>query len=224
MSGKLAVPSVSVGGSTASPASPLRQILAALFTLIGSLDGLLLAATFIEQNLLLIGGLIVIVIAMIAIAWLLIHMPRFVLIICLVSVIVAALPLWMWVVNMEVKPVDVAITQPTLNSDVTMEYTVQGTVSDPSAKVYVLVHPLKTRETWVQQLPLVGRDGSWQTTVFFGTSVLGIDEPYEVIALATKENSVVNFATGNNLKADQVLQQLPDHTNKSKVITVRRPK
>jgi hypothetical protein len=45
---------------------------------------------------------------------------------------------------------------------------------------------------------------------------------YELIALATRENFLVTFATGNQLRAGQVLPGLPRNTNKSAVVTVSR--
>jgi len=198
--------------------------MAGLLTLIGSLDGMLLAAAFIEQNLLLIIGLVIVIIVMFGISWLLLNMTRVVLVVGLVIASIAVIPLWIWLANIELKPIDAAITAPTSAEMVTMKSTIRGKVSDPNAQVHVLIHPLATQETWVQQSPIVGRDGTWQTAVFFGTPTLGIDEDYEIIVLATRENFIINFVTGNSLKPGQVLTQLPERTNKSQVITVHRIK
>jgi len=138
----------------------------------------------------------------------------------LVLVVIA----WSLLASSAVTPIKVNITDPQDGASVTMQYLVKGTVSDPDAKVYVIVHPLRVSEMWVQQLPIVGGEGNWQASVYFGTETLGIGERYELIALATNDNFLITWATGNALGEGQKLTSLPRKSNRSNLITVTRPK
>lgn len=108
--------------------------------------------------------------------------------------------------------VAIAISDPQNGQDVTMRYTVRGTVS-PRAEITVLIHPLATNEFWVQNFPVVGNDGNWQNLCYFGTEDRGIGEDYEVFAVTPKKK----------LEVGQVLYSLPEYTNLSNVVTVTRP-
>src|SRR4051812_11889047 len=47
---------------------------------------------------------------------------------------------------------------------------VEGKTSKVDWPVFVLVHPMETREWWVQPLPSpTNRDGSWRASTYFGT-------------------------------------------------------
>ena len=109
--------------------------------------------------------------------------------------------------------VQIQIESPKQNAEVAMEDTVRGKVSDSRVPVYVLVHPLKTNQWWVQRMPSpANQDGSWRTTCFFGTETQGAGEEFEVLALATTEK----------LKEGQVLKELPKCGARSDIVTVKR--
>lgn len=146
-----------------------------------------------------------------------------ILVVFLISVAVSVIA-WSWLASTSIKPVQVVITKPINDENVTRRYVVQGTVSDPNCKVHVIVHPLTVPKMWVQNSPIIGIDGSWKTEVYFGTETLGIGDKYEVIALATNENFLVTLATGNFLREGRVLESLPRNTNRSNVVTVTRSK
>ena len=202
----------------------VKEGLATLLTIIGSLNGIFILAAFVQKNIQLVGGLLVIVPVMIVVAWFIYaKCPQRVLFGVLATFSVLLIFLGIWLSNMELEPVDITIIDPQNGKNVTMEYLVRGMASDSEARVYVLVHPLSTREIWVQTQPIVSPDGSWQVICCFGTETLGIGDQYEVIALATKENFLVNLFTGNCLRAGQKLKRLPQETNISNVVTVIRP-
>jgi hypothetical protein len=146
-----------------------------------------------------------------------------ILIIFLISVAVVVIA-WSCLAGISINPIQVVITKPANDGNVTMRYLVQGTVNDPNSKIHVITHPLTVPKMWVQNPPVVGTDGSWQTDVYFGTDTLGIGDRYEVIALATNENFLITFATGNLLREGQILESLPRNTNRSNIVTVTRPK
>lgn len=146
-----------------------------------------------------------------------------ILVVFLISVAVAVIA-WSWLAGINIRPIQVVITKPSNDENVTMRYLVQGTVNDSSSKVHVIIHPLTVPRMWVQNPPVVGTDGNWQTDVYFGTETLGIVDKYEVIALATNENFLVTFATGNLLREGQILESLPRNTNRSNIVTITRPR
>lgn len=148
---------------------------------------------------------------------------KVVVIIFLVAIVSAAIAV-IRITDNAVRHVAVAIKQPADGELVPMRYLVQGTVGDPSSTVRVVVHPQSVPWRYVQPAPVVGGDGGWQVYVGFGTDAQLTDEEFEVIAIATHENSLVMWLTGNLLRPGSVLKELPRNTNRSKVITVTRPK
>lgn len=187
-------------------------------------------ASLINQDALLILAISVLVVVFAIAVYGFIRLEFFkrlniglILIVFLISVVVAVIA-WSWLAGINIKPIQVVIIKPLNGENVTMRYLVQGTVNDPNSKVHVIIHPLSVPKIWVQNPPIVGTDGSWQTDVYFGTETLGIGDKYEVIALATNENFLVTLATGNFLREGQILDSLPHNTNRSNISTVTRPK
>ena len=110
---------------------------------------------------------------------------------------------------------EVRIVQPQQNAEVGLTHLVRGNVSDPNARVRVLVHPLLTNLWWVQRPPSPpNQDGSWQTVCYFGTETEGVDEYFELIAIVTRER----------LDEGQTLSNLPDGAIRSDIIAVKRTK
>ncbi len=109
--------------------------------------------------------------------------------------------------------VQIKIESPQQSSEVSLESTVRGTVSDPKVRVYVLVHPLKTNQWWVQRSPSpTNQDGSWRTSCFLGTETEGMNEEFELLALATTES----------LTEGQIFKELPQCGKRSDIVTVKR--
>lgn len=109
--------------------------------------------------------------------------------------------------------VQIQIESPKQNGEVAMRDMVRGKISDPKVPVYVLVHPLKGNQWWVQPLPSpANQDGSWRTSCFFGAEIQGIGEEFEVLALATTEK----------LKEGQIFKELPKCGARSDIVTVKR--
>lgn len=83
------------------------------------------------------------------------------------------------------KPLQVVITSPTTNTTVEMVDQIRGYVSDPTAKVWLVIHPLQSSDCWIQQAVIVEADGSWASMARFGennSAHRGL--PYEIRALA----------------------------------------
>jgi len=186
-----------------------------------------LLATLVKQDSLLILLIIVATVALIGAIYrfrgtILHNVVR--LLIFFVASVILAVVFWALLANSRVTPTKVSITDPQDTTPVTMQYLVKGTVSDPNSRVYVVVHPLRVSEMWVQQSPIVDGEGNWESSATFGTESLGIGERYQVIALATNDNFLVAFATGNLLREGQKLTSLPRKSNRSSLITVTRPR
>ena len=81
--------------------------------------------------------------------------------------------------------VAVRITAPPDRSDVPWRPPVMGTLSDPSARLWVVVHPIETSEYWVQPKVSVEADGTWSTVIYIGRAGR-IDEGkgFEIVAFA----------------------------------------
>lgn len=136
--------------------------------------------------------------------------------------IVLAVVSWVSLSNVKVRPVYIEIVEP---KDATLvrehRYLVKGTVGDSNAKVSVVVRPLEPLDYWVQDPPTIDANGNWQVNAYFGERNVGRGEKYEIIALATYENFLVTWITGNCLAIGK-RQALPSSTNRSNIVTVTR--
>jgi len=96
----------------------------------------------------------------------------------------------------------IIIISPTDGSHVCMQAMVRGTISDSNLQVFVLIHPMATDRFWVQPLP--ERGSNWHTYCFFGEPNRGIGEPFEIIAVASRNRNL--FRRGDTLPSP-----LPDN-------------
>jgi len=91
---------------------------------------------------------------------------------------------------------------------------VEGTVSDPNANVWVVVHPMAVSDYWVQPKPTVKREGAWRVKVYIGRpGTIDIGEEYEIQAFANPKG---------NLREGLKLPGWPDADGKSQIIDVTR--
>jgi hypothetical protein len=68
---------------------------------------------------------------------------------------------------------------------------VQGKVSDPDAKVWVIVHPLEVSDYWVQAKPSVSEDGTWRVKVYVGRpGPDDVGKSFEILALANPQSEL----------------------------------
>lgn len=113
----------------------LQKVLTVALAIIGSLDGVLIIAKFVQQNIHLMVGLFVIAVVMIGVAWLMFVRQLWLVLVVILGVsIVALIPLWIWVANTEIEPINVTITDPQDSGPVTLRYLVKGEVSAPMHK------------------------------------------------------------------------------------------
>jgi hypothetical protein len=140
----------------------------------------------------------------------------------LLSIIIAAVPL-AWPASVKITPIQITITEPQDGSNINgPRHMVKGIVKDhPDAGVYVVVRPLVPQNYWVQDSPTIDSQGSWQVNAYFGDLNVGVNEDYEIIALATDENFLVTLMTGSFLTTGQT-KSIPVNMNRSNIVTVRR--
>ena len=112
-----------------------------------------------------------------------------------------------------VETASVVISEPEADGTVMgVRLLVRGSVTEPNAKVMVLVHPLLTATWWVQGTVLTDPDGSWQINVHLGTETEGRGERFELVAIIPKRRK----------KEGAVVDEIPEHFARSSRVTIRR--
>ncbi len=197
--------------------SPIKWVLAIASYIADLFTVAVILAPIVKQNALLIFFILVAAIGLFAAFYLLRQKIQYWMVF-VGSMLFAALAVLL-LVNYDVTPLQVSITDPRDGANVTTPCLIEGTVSDPKAKVYVFVRAQRESEMVVQQLPIVDGEGKWQGSVHLA---IDVGELYEVIALAVNDNSLVTCVTGNVFSEGQKLTSLPTKSNKSNLVTVTR--
>jgi len=111
-----------------------------------------------------------------------------------------------------------AIMEPQNDARVCWRNMVRGTVSDPKLQVFVAIHPMATDKFWIQPIPNMRSDGRWEAYCYFGEPNIGIGEPFEIIAIASRNRNL--FREGDTLASP-----FPDNLQiliRSNPVTVKR--
>lgn len=103
-------------------------------------------------------------------------------------------------------PCSITIDVPKSEENVKLKTLVKGKVSNKSLKVFVAIHPMATNKFFIQPIPTISSDGSWQAFCYFGESKKGIGEPFEIIALSSKDINLLK-------EGDTLPSPLPDMEN-----------
>lgn len=91
---------------------------------------------------------------------------------------------------------------------------VEGTVTDPNAKVWVVVHPMEVSDYWVQPSVTVKGNGTWKVMIYIGRpGTIDVGKQFEIMAVANPKA---------RLKEGDVLREWPEAQRKSQVIEVTR--
>lgn len=91
---------------------------------------------------------------------------------------------------------------------------VEGTVSDPNADVWVIIHPMDVSDYWVQPRISVRGDGTWTVQVYVGRpGRLDVGKRFEIMACANPSQPV---------SEGTIVTWWPDAKWKSEVIRVLR--
>jgi hypothetical protein len=106
------------------------------------------------------------------------------------------------------------VNSPTERAQVSEQTVVEGTVSDPKAKVWVFVHQVGMSDYWPQPGVSVQANGTWKGTIYIGRpGQSDVGKQYEIMAVANPKA---------NLKHDSVLKGWPEAQARSPVIEVIR--
>ncbi len=109
---------------------------------------------------------------------------------------------------------NIRITAPSDNTAVPERPFVEGKVMDPSAAVWVVVHPMAVSDYWVQQRITVRADGMWRVMIFVGRpGSIDVGNHFEIMAVANPKM---------RLKEGDILKEWPEAQAKSQVIEVIR--
>jgi hypothetical protein len=108
----------------------------------------------------------------------------------------------------------VEITSPADGGVAPSRLLVQGTSSDSSASVWLIVHPLEMSDYWVQPRVSVQEKGRWAVSAYIGRPG-GEDagKQFELLAVANPKDP---------LKEGEVLENWPEAEARSQVVIVTR--
>jgi hypothetical protein len=105
-------------------------------------------------------------------------------------VLIFFLVLALWIESAEAQ-LKVEITAPADKAFVPQRPIVEGRVSDPSAIVWVVVHPLEVSDYWVQPHVTVRANGSWKVQIHIGRpGSLDVGKTYEIKAVVNPEGEL----------------------------------
>ena len=108
----------------------------------------------------------------------------------------------------------VSISAPQDNAVVPHRPFVEGTVSDNTASIFVIVHPMETSEYWVEPKPTVRKNGIWRVQIYVGDAgAAHKGKHFEVMAVANAQRK---------LKEGQKLDDWPSAQARSEVLEVVR--
>lgn len=80
--------------------------------------------------------------------------------------------------------VDITISVPVQGSLVDQRQDISGSVSDPAANVFVVVHPVTVSEFWIQPPVTVRNSGEWKVKAHFGRQGMDQGAEFEIRAFA----------------------------------------
>jgi hypothetical protein len=127
-----------------------------------------------------------------------------------------------WVSDWPPPDIRVVIDQPKDGAEVGQRALVAGKSTPVPRAIYVLVRARSTTTWWVQDLPGIDGEGNWSVKAYFGTTGLGLGETFDIIAVATSENSLTRVLRGVNLSAGQQFSTLVPSLAKSSLVVVKR--
>jgi len=118
------------------------------------------------------------------------------------------------VLNVNAEEIKLRITAPLDRAEVPERPFVEGTITDPNVKLWVVVHPVGVSDYWVQPNVTIKEDGTWKVKIYIGRpGAVDLDKQFEILAVTDPE--IV-------LTEGKVLDDWPNARCKSQVIEVRR--
>lgn len=91
----------------------------------------------------------------------------------------------------------ITITDPADGSKVIQREYVKGTVSDPHADVWVVIHPVETSDFWIQPPVTVKNNGTWKVKAYFGRAGMDVGKEFEIRAFANPVSALQEGKSSN---------------------------
>lgn len=114
----------------------------------------------------------------------------------------------------ELKRLEINIIKPKDGGSVSERPYVRGTVADPNAKVWVIVHPMEVSNYWVQPRVSVKKDGTWKVCIYVGRpGSVDVGKHFEIMAVANPKSK---------LKEGDILNEWSEARWESEIIEVVR--
>lgn len=115
----------------------------------------------------------------------------------------------------QIKPqVPIIITSPNNNESVSQRPLIQGSVSNSSYEVWVIVHPMEVADYWVQPRLTVRDNGIWKTSIYIGREGnIDVGKHFEIMAIANPKDK---------LEEGMKLSYWPDAEKKSEIVDLIR--
>jgi|GEM_PF-1863335 len=116
--------------------------------------------------------------------------------------------------ELERQNLTIRMLEPQDGDAVPVNPTARGTISDPDANVWVIVHPLEVSDFWVQPFVTVKRDSSWKVRIHVGRpGSIDVGKHFDIMAVA---NPTINLYEG------LVLKRWPEAECRTEIIEVTR--
>jgi hypothetical protein len=125
-------------------------------------------------------------------------------------------------------PVYVMISTPAESRILESQMQIEGTVSPPDSRVYILVRPEDSNVWWAQPAPVISGDGAlsgtaaWTTTVYLGNEQDGQYKKFEVVALASTNLVILDFLNGDYLIEGDAIKDMPLLSRSNVILILRR--
>lgn len=89
--------------------------------------------------------------------------------------------------SVEAEELHVKIISPKDQEKVSWRVIIEGMVSDPDVKVWVIIHPMSVSYRWVQPRVSVKANGTWKVIAYIGDPGTKIGEHFEILAVVNPE-------------------------------------
>ena len=148
-----------------------------------------------------------------------------VLVMSIAAAVVTGSFLWLFAVISQPQACKVLVTSPSSGTEIRgYQIDVSGKVEPPTAQVTLIIRSETDKRWWVQDIIKPQKlSGSWSLTAQVGEENVGVNETYELIALASNDSALFNLFTGRFLYKGLTLHQTPGW-NLSELILIRRTK
>jgi hypothetical protein len=118
--------------------------------------------------------------------------------------------------------VSVIVVSPKNNSKIAgTKLHVVGTVSPSDSRVTLIASSETDRFWWIQPFAEVAKDGSWSSDVYLGTKTEGVNELFQIVALASANSILYDLLTNRYLVTGTKRTTIPNWGQSTPINVVR---